>query len=263
MNEAVDVSAIVIAHNEAAIAVIAWRSAVAACQAAEARGLSTETIVVLDRPDTATERCFSDPETVNTRRILADYGDLSQSRNLGVAHSRGRFVALLDGDDLWSSGWLWRAFACANAAPRTIWHPALNLFFGAGADWVLAHEDQDSAEFDLDYLVAANFWTSLAFAPRDAFVSIPYQPNDLEHGFGLEDWHWNCETIANGWIHKTVPETVHFIRENQSGLTNRTATTGGVVRPTTLFSRPRPGRMSSSCPCGSGPARLTGGPGSA
>jgi hypothetical protein len=137
--------------------------------------------------------------------------------------------------------WLWRSFERSTEEKgHVIWHPALSVYFGAGQCWVREHEDQGSPGLDIEYLVATNFWTALAFAPRDLFCSVPYEPNDLECGFGLEDWHWNCETIARGWTHRKVPGTIHFIRQRRDGLLAKTVKMGALVRPSSLFlKRPR------------------------
>ena len=55
----------------------------------------------------------------------------------------------------------------------------------------------------------------MAFAKTSIYRRYPFKKNDLQIGFGHEDWHWNSVTLAAGHAHKPVPETVHFKRRRQ------------------------------------------------
>jgi glycosyltransferase involved in cell wall biosynthesis len=50
---------------------------------------------------------------------------MSASRNLGLHHARGEYLALLDADDVWLPGKLARQVEILEA------HPAVGLLFGA------------------------------------------------------------------------------------------------------------------------------------
>ncbi len=54
---------------------------------------------------------------------------MSASRNLGLQHARGEYLALLDADDVWLPGKLERQVAILEA------HPAAALVFGAPLYW--------------------------------------------------------------------------------------------------------------------------------
>ena len=52
----------------------------------------------------------------------------------------------------------------------------------------------------------------MCYATRAAFVKHPMLANNIQAGFGHEDWHWNCATYVGGYHHRPVPDTVHFKR---------------------------------------------------
>jgi hypothetical protein len=74
------------------------------------------------------------------------------------------------------------------------------------------HVDSENGLCDLDYLNWMNYWDAMSFARTDIYRRYPFQKNDLELGFGHEDWHWNAWTLAAGIHHKPVTRTMHFKR---------------------------------------------------
>jgi len=75
----------------------------------------------------------------------------------------------------------------------------------------------ETSSFDMDSLRYTNYWTALSFADKSIYKAFPYKRNKIKSGFGYEDWNWNCTTINEGIIHKTVSDTCHFIRRKESG----------------------------------------------
>ncbi len=234
-----DISIILNAHWEGCLAQPTARS-LQACQAhAHAQGLRTEVIVVLDTPD---------PDTVEYFRIHGDpawrieqvsFEDLGQARNYGASIASGQFTAFIDADDLVGANWLTAAYSAARQEVRTVaWHPELNVYFG-GAERVFYHVDMDDERWSREDIFISNYWTALVFAPTALLRSIPYPPTDLANQIGYEDWAWNEATIAQGVIHKTVPDTAHFIRVKRHGsLLARTSSLRCIPYPAGLARRP-------------------------
>lgn len=232
-----DITAIINAHSEGMIAVPSLRSIERAATQAQSNGLRVEIIAVLDRASQLTGQIFESwcSSRDETTLIRAEFGDLGLSRNLGVASARGKWVAFLDADDLWSANWLEDAYNAAEAeSRRCVWHPECNLYFGLRPH-VFSHVDMDDASFQLSALAVTNLWTALCFAERELLLDIPYRFSSREKQIGYEDWGWNLETVSCGVIHKVVPHTAHAIRTKAVSLVSQTSAASSLPHPSTAF----------------------------
>ncbi|QYG04237.1 glycosyltransferase family 2 protein [Massilia sp. NP310] len=171
-----------------------------------------------------------------------DYRDLAQSRNHGVRAASGKFVAFLDGDDLWGESWLARAYAYMETLTSPIvLHTEFFIAFGR-ENFARVQWDSFAPEFDALTLMQNWHFCNNSFASRDLLLANPFISYDHDSGFGSEDWHWSCETLARGIRHAPVPETAYFYRmrndvmacggDSHLGLG---AKGGLLVRPSALF----------------------------
>lgn len=197
----------------------------------------------MDRPDTATREAVNSAlETLHQYKVYTHewtHADLALSRNKSIDQCQGTFVALLDGDDLWAPNWLNKSIQYARTSPDTpqILHPQYNVYFGRGNQYIFEHIDSSSRSFSADYARHANCWTALSFAKRSHYLEYPYRSNQIDKGFGYEDWTWNVQLLEAGFRHVVIYDTAHFIRQNNFGssLSDRTRRQKAVPRVRALY----------------------------
>lgn len=207
-----DISAIIVAHREGALAGVSMHSLVDAVSVARGQGLTAEILVVLDAPDRATRDIFADAGENGWRLEEVNFHDQGQTRNHAAAVSAGTYLAFLDADDLWGEDWLVEAHKlCMTDPGRIIAHPEMNWFF-QGNDNLLFNMDQTDPAFDPAFMRFANYWDALSLSPRSAHLDHPYADRAVKDGYAYEDWQWNCDTMQAGFIHRVAPGTIHFKR---------------------------------------------------
>lgn len=245
------ISAVIVAHGEGALAGLSLRSLADAVEAAATAGIVVEVLAVLDAADPPTRRQFADA-ALPLRLLECELRDQGAARNLAAAAATGRHLAFLDGDDLWSDNWLVAAHAAAAAAPPgAVIHPEFNWLFGDRDTLVLKLDDDDPA-FDPAFLRIANYWDAMALVPRQLLLDLPFTPRDLRAGWALEDWNFNCRTVARGVRHRVARGTIHFKRRRPGSQHALAAGSASLPPPSELTDY----RWS---PHGRGPGRGSGG----
>lgn len=226
-----DISVAITAHREGVISAATARSALQAIDhVVQCERVRVEVILVLDRADATTSAVLSNALANVAKIYETQEGDPGQARNRATEFASGEYIAFLDADDLWSFNWLTEALRLVRGRPDAVAHSACNVIFG-GEKNIWWHIDSEGPFFDNAYLEWANYWDAMAFAKTSVYRRFPFRRNDLQIGFGHEDWHWNCLTLAAGIAHKPAPNTVHFKRRrkgSQSALVNEK---GGTVWP--------------------------------
>jgi glycosyltransferase involved in cell wall biosynthesis len=232
-----DITVIVNGHREKLLSVATLKSVASCIDYANSYGIKTEVIAVLDLADAITQNVFQD--WVSKRKdatiLNVQNGDLGLSRNMGVEKARGEWIAFIDGDDLWDKDWLVKAYQAASKDNRDIvWHPNTNLHFGSNPH-IFLHPDMEDPDIEIERLAYQNLWSALCFTSRSILKRIPYRLTHMDKQIGYEDWSWNIETIANGILHKTVPDTVHAIRGKHVSLVKQTSASLCIPHPSDLF----------------------------
>jgi glycosyltransferase involved in cell wall biosynthesis len=228
-----DLSVVVTAHSETVVCGPTMRSADLAVEAARARGYVVETVVALDEATDATRAFFDRARFDHWQRWEFQEGDLGRVRNAAVARSTGRHVAFLDADDLFSENWLADGVAVLDEAERdgrrVIAHPELNVMFDGGNS-VLVHIDQSSPLFTPYFAYLRNYHDSLCMTPREAHLAIPYVSRDIPNGLSFQDWQFSIESMAAGWEHVLVPDTIIFKRRRDASLGQESSNRRSIVR---------------------------------
>ncbi|MDT3457104.1 glycosyltransferase [Stenotrophomonas pavanii] len=234
-----DLTAIVTFHREGLLAHATLRSYLLARNRARERGIDVQMLLILDNADHETaEVVRNHPDLAGDELILdTSAGDCGLARNIGVSHSSGTYVCTLDGDDLISRDYFQRHVEYARNVPdSTILHAELVVSFG-GTEHYSHQLNPVTMPFSNDLLMVVNPWISAIFARREVLQQIPYVACFPRlTGYGFEDWHWACQTLAAGLEHRVVPETAYFYRVKSSGSMNQnSAALRAVVPPTRLF----------------------------
>jgi glycosyltransferase involved in cell wall biosynthesis len=234
-----DITAVINAHDEGLLAQASLLSLHKSVLRARAAGLSVEILAVLDRADSLTAAMLDNFSAQNESCSVysIDVGDLGLARNHAARNAKGKWIAFLDADDIWSSNWLTSAHAAANSESReVVWHPEVNVYFENSVH-LMTHVDMDDPDFNISRLACANAWTSLCFVRTGLLREVPYPMSDLRSGKGYEDWSWNMEVIDQGAIHKVVRGSAHAVRRRTRSLLTRTNALQCLPSPTALFRR--------------------------
>ncbi len=233
----VDVTAVVNAHREGLLLKPTLDSVRRCFELAREKKLAVELLVAMDRSDELTLEVVQHgiADIDNARIVPMDYGDVGHCRNQAALLAQGKYVAFLDGDDLWGKNWIVDAFKMAQADARElVLHPEVNVYFGQDPH-VFVHIDSEDRKFDLAGLALVNYWTSLCFVRTAFLVSNPYPETNLLEQMGYEDWGWNLKAISAGALHKCVPETGHAIRMKRVSLVRQTNSAACIAEPSDIF----------------------------
>ena len=233
MTTGIELTVILTAHDETLVAGPTVASADAAITTAEDAGITVERLIALDRATAQTASYFHQPALEHWQKISFDEGDLGRVRNAIVKQAAGRFIAFLDADDLFSENWLREAVFRLRAAEadgkRAIAHPELNWLFD-GAHSVFIKPDQDDPLFTPYHFYFMNYYDSLCMCPREAHLAHPYVHRDIPAGLSFQDWQFSIETMAAGWQHLSVSDTIIFKRRRDDSLVSESRVRRALVR---------------------------------
>lgn len=209
------VSVIVPLHHEGRLFNRTKRSIEAGAVYAQEHGINVEVILVMDRPSDDTVRFVRDhPLSKNIDYTVkqVDFGNPGLTRNFGVSIARGRYIAFIDGDNLLSPNWLTVAVGMMRDHKEDIVvHPQYVVVFGV-RQYVWRTISSVSKEFDPYSLAEHNHWDTVCVTSKRLLLQVPHDTARPSEGFGYEDWHWNCETLARGVEHYVAPGTAFFYR---------------------------------------------------
>lgn len=235
------VTVVITFHREGLLAHKSLLSLLRCKVAAMQQGISLEIVATLDNGDAETARIVAEHRNSGLidQLIVLQLGDLGMSRNEAIRLASGQWLLICDGDDYLSADFIVRCLGIAQKNDNAIIHPELIVTFEAEAGlwWQTGSDD---IGFDPACMLTINPWNACSFAARRTYLKTGYAvARPGETGFGFEDWHWNCETLALGHPHLVAPRTVHYVRKKQNGSLNRAhAGNRALIPPSSLFALP-------------------------
>jgi glycosyltransferase involved in cell wall biosynthesis len=130
-----------------------------------------EVLVINDGcPDTANLERALEPYQSRIRYIVQENGGPGAARNRGLAEARGRYVALLDGDDRWEPEYVRDQLGRAEADPAIdLLYPNGRIFGGTPLDGTLGRAPSEAdGEVTLDALIeGTKVVTNIAMMKRE------------------------------------------------------------------------------------------------
>ena len=217
---AMNVSVVITFHKEGLIAHKTMRNVADLTSKLTEQGITYEVILHLDRGDSATKDVLSKIACNQRYRLYENtFGDPSLARNFALSQANGQYIALIDGDDIFSTNWLIDGYRILESRQqeKLILHAETDITFGPDETsprlWRM--QNSKSIEQDLLTLFTRNCWISGTFGRSKVIKAIPYRR--ATDGFGYEDWTYNIETRGSGIRHEVVPGSLHFYRVKSSG----------------------------------------------
>lgn len=239
MTNKVNVSLLVTFHGEGILAHSTLNSLARCRQYAESYGITSQYVWVFDSATEETKQVvLSHKEAMHAKWIFVEHKDSGMSRNAGIQVCDSDAIAILDGDDYYSTNWIERAWFYLNEyGYKAIVHPEFIVNFGVhhAYGWQM---DQQGQYFNKNGLLVGNYWTSWTFAHHTVYRECPYICTKAHQtGFGFEDWHWNCETIANGYEHRLARGSIGFYRRKKISRVTNESSVNALLPPTQLFNK--------------------------
>jgi glycosyltransferase involved in cell wall biosynthesis len=180
--------------------------------------LNYEIILALDDPDLKTVEIANSFNCNNKYVFINKFNDLGKNRNHAIEKSKFQYIALIDGDDLWGSSWLYRCFQAIKFKNNEIFHPENIVYFGEDVE--LGFQENLKIK-GANSISKENVWISSLFTHKNVFENIPFSNlNEIEPG-DFEDWKWNRDTLDSKYSHRIVKGTTHFVRNKSKSYSQR------------------------------------------
>lgn len=232
----VDLSVIITAHAEGILAHKTILSVFRNLEELDKDSFSYEIIVHIDNGDAATlqyyERYANDPRFTIYKN---SFGNPADSRNFAADHARGKYAALIDGDDMVSRRWLSDGIKILKKrdAEPLILRPQYHFHFGLAEElndaWIM--EGSFTKEEDALLLCFYNRWTLTLITKTDILRDTPFKP--ALNGYAYEDWLFNADIRYKDVLVDVVPGATFFYRRRLNSVTSQH--TGGILDYSELF----------------------------
>lgn len=215
----IDISVIICGHNEGRLIHRTITSVLRAVDYAKLKkNLEIEIIISLDNPS---EEMFDYINNSKYRDRFVSYTnnfiDLALSRNFAATKARGKYLAFIDGDDIFCETWLLKSFDKAeNYKEECILHPEYFISFEA-KNHLWKRISSVDPSFRFGSLFAYNLWDATIFLNASLMKRFNFKACPKDSGWGYEDYDFFCNTLGSDVPHLIVEETVVFVRAKSYG----------------------------------------------
>lgn len=217
------VAVILTLHHEGILARPTISSLNQCAAVAKSNNISTELVVVFDKPNDATVSIFqtsntSDFDSVET--LFVEKGSAGLARNIGLEKAQGEYVWIADGDDLLSSNCIIRLLETVTNSgyDKIISVPEYLIAFGE--DYHIARFQNSDLLLLHDFAVI-NPYPSRLFMRREFFLDFPYRDIPVSKTYAHEDWDLNVRLFGDGFRFLPAPETSLFYRQRKDSLSQQ------------------------------------------
>lgn len=207
-------SIIITAHDEG---LMAHHTMLSVFRALEAFTANYEIIIHIDSGDKATKDYFARYRGRSDIKIYENnFHDTGKARNFAIQQATGKYVSIMDADDLISQNYLTETMETLKQASNIVVHPNYCLSFkDVEVEYVLQTLGESvDPETDAILQFGRHRWISAISGLRKTFLEVPYI--ETKDGFGHEDYALNTALTAAGVLHKVAKNTIYFYRRKNT-----------------------------------------------
>ena len=155
-------------------------------------------------------------EKCQFRVVGLEQASLGEARSRAFELLKNRFLAFIDGGDLWSANFLVDALSRATrCGQQVVWRPAFSVSFADEyfSTNLLVRRDTpwpevlNPASLLLEPIFPATFLTA-----RTVLEAVPFPVEDKERGWTEIDWWWSANLAGQGIEQIPVAESIHYHR---------------------------------------------------
>lgn len=230
-------SIIITAHHEGEIIERAIKSLFVAAKRLKKIDIEYNFLVNVDKGDEETIKSLKKYENRKDFSIFrTEFGDPGLARNSIIKIATGEYVALMDADDMISENWLEVAMKRILVEHgEVLIHPEAELRFDRTKILSLNLRVDSKKDFWLNSLslFGGNKWCSIVLGKKEIFLKNKY--SESVHGFGYEDYYFNCITTGKKIRHLVAPQTTAFLLQKENSVTVKTHLDNDVLPYVNLF----------------------------
>lgn len=216
--EKIDLSLVVNIHRESKYLARTFRSLHDACYESLGNEIKLELIVVLDNSDELTRdvaKKWVGILPIPSKIVEIRHANLAAARTAGITECAGTYISLHDADDLISYNYLSEKLKVCQESEMHIAIPEYLFLFGSN-NGITHYKEVDSHQI-LNY----HPYISQIMGHRKLFQSVPYENPTKGLQRAYEDWKFNSDATAKGYIFRIAKNTILFYRQHADSIMSK------------------------------------------